>query len=342
MQPLYLGQSIYFSVYNRGKKSITLNLYDERGRRIFEELVSCSDIVLENFRPGVIAKMGFGYEVLRRINPSIILVSVSGYGQYGPYKDRPAFDPIGQAMSGLMQLTGAPLGQPIATASSIIDRVASLHATIGTLGALFHRQITGHGQVVDACLLDAGLTLTEIPVANYLLTVQDGSEPGRTTFGRGAIRARDGWVIVSPSSGAIWGRLLKAIGHPELAEDPRYAGISVAQPELRAKVLAEWVAGRAVAEVVKLLSDADVPCAPVNTVAQAAHDPHLWEREMLVEVADSVSGKMFVPGTSVKLSDTPARTGPVPVAGQDNEQIYCGLLGHSRGEMADLQNAGVV
>ena len=163
--PMVRGQSIYFTVYNRGKKSICLDMRSERGKAIFTDLVKTADIVLENFRPGTMAQMGFAYDQLKAINPRIILVSVSGFGQEGPYRDRPAFDPLGQAMSGLMTLTGTPVGQPLGTASSIIDRTTALHATIGALAALRHRDRTGQGQMVDCCLLDSALTLVEISTA---------------------------------------------------------------------------------------------------------------------------------------------------------------------------------
>ena len=161
--PMVRGQSIYFTVYNRGKKSICLDLRNPRGKEIFADLVKTADIVLENFRPGTMKAMGFDYERLRALNPGIILVSVSGFGQYGPYTDRPAFDPLGQAMSGLMTLTGKPVGQPLGTASSVVDRYTALHATIGALAALRHRDRTGEGQLVDVCLLDSALTMVEIP-----------------------------------------------------------------------------------------------------------------------------------------------------------------------------------
>jgi CoA:oxalate CoA-transferase len=157
--PLVRGQSVYFSVYNRGKKSLCLDLRNERGKEVFAGLVKTADIVLQNFRPGVMDKMGFGYDRLRQLKPDIILGSVSAFGQYGPYRERPGFDPLGQAMSGLMSLTGMPVGQPLGTASSIVDRYTSLHATIGMLAALHHRDRTGEGQEVDVCLMDSGLTM---------------------------------------------------------------------------------------------------------------------------------------------------------------------------------------
>src|ERR1700738_4187809 len=153
-EPLVRGQSVYFSVYNRGKKSLCLDMRTERGKEVFAALVPTADIVLQNFRPGVMDKMGFGYERLCQLKPDIILVSVSGFGQYGPYRDRPAFDPLGQAMSGLMSLTGAPVGRPVGTASSVVDRYTALHATIGALAALRHRERTGEGAGVRGCVVE--------------------------------------------------------------------------------------------------------------------------------------------------------------------------------------------
>src|SRR5215470_16525081 len=177
--PMVRGQSVYFSVYNRGKKSVCLDLRSAQGKDVFAALVAKADIVLENFRPGVMRAMGFDYDRLAALNRGIILVSVSGFGQYGPYRERPAFDSLGQAMSGLMSLTGQLEGKPIGTASSVVDRYTALHATIGTLAALRHRERTGEGQVVDVCLLDSALTMVEIPTSYYLATGAEGGEGGR-------------------------------------------------------------------------------------------------------------------------------------------------------------------
>src|SRR5215510_11467012 len=208
--PIVRGQSVYFTVYNRGKKSVCLDMRSEGGKEIFAALVKKSDVVLENFRPGVMRAMGFDYERLRALNAGIILVSVSGFGQYGPYTDRPAFDPLGQAMSGLMALTGQPVGKPIGTASSVVDRYTALHATIGALAALRHRERTGEGQVVDVCLLDSALTMVEIPTSYYLATGAEGGEAGRPPY-----RAKDGWVVISAAGREMEGRLMRSVGGEE-------------------------------------------------------------------------------------------------------------------------------
>src|SRR5499427_8205192 len=204
--PMVRGQSVYFTVYNRGKKSVCLDLRSAAGKDVFARLVAKADVVLENFRPGVMKAMGFDYERLSAINPGIILTSVSGFGQYGPYRDRPAFDSLGQAMSGLMTLTGQLEGKPIGTASSVVDRYTALHATIGTLAALRHRERTGEGQVVDVCLLDSALTMVEIPTSYYLASGAEGGEGGRPPF-----RARDGWIVISAAGREMAARLMKIV-----------------------------------------------------------------------------------------------------------------------------------
>src|ERR1700710_1500146 len=229
--PVVRGQSIYFTVYNRGKKSICLDMRSAEGKAIFTDLVKQSDVVLENFRPGTMAKMGFDYEALKTINSGIILTSVSGFGQYGPYTDRPAFDPLGQAMSGLMDLTGKPVGQPLGVASSVVDRYTALHATIGTLAALRHRDRTGEGQMIDCCLLDSAITMVEIPTSYYLATGEEGGEGGRPPY-----KAKDGYVVISASSKDMATRLMRiATGDDSInvggwtsregSEDPRKVAV---------------------------------------------------------------------------------------------------------------------
>ena len=338
--PFVNGTSVYFTVYNRGKKSITLNMRSEKGKELFRELVKSADVVLENFRPGVISRMGFAYETLKQIKPDIILTSVSGFGQYGPYRDRPAFDPIGQAMSGLMNVTGLREGHPILTGSPVIDRVTSLHACIGTLGALLHRQMTGEGQVVDVSLLDSGITLTEIPISHYL-----GTGAGPRDYFNSVFEARDGHVIISVTSKELWSRLFRATGHSDLAEDPEYLGFSVTaeREKERLALVREWVASRPVAEITETMVEADVPVGPVQTIPQIAQDPHLAERQMLVEVAnEDSSGTLMAPGLTVKFSQTKGEVGKVPAPGEHNDGILGGLLGLSQDELAGLKSAGVI
>jgi len=331
--PMVRGQSVYFSVYNRGKRSICLDLRHPKGKEVFAALVPKADIVLENFRPGVMAAMGFDYERLRALNSSIILVSVSGFGQYGPYRDRPAFDSLGQAMGGLMSLTGQVEGHPVGTASSVVDRYTALHATIGTLAALRHRERTGEGQLVDVCLLDSALTMVEIPTSYYLATGAEGGEGGRPPY-----RAKDGWVVIAAAGRDMASRLMKIVGGPD--DDTPLAGSSP-NADRRARIDA-WCAAHSVEEVCKALMDAGIPVAPVRTIPEVAKDPHLWAREMLVKRPDAVAGEMYLPGATVKLSKTPARVGVVPTPGQHTDEVLGGVLGYDRAALDALRAAGAI
>ena len=334
--PMVRGQSVYFTVYNRGKKSVCLDLRHPRGKEVFAALVPRADIVLENFRPGTMRAMGFDYERLKALHRGIILVSVSGFGQYGPYTERPAFDPLGQAMSGLMTLTGQPVGRPLGTASSVVDRYTALHATIGALAALRHRERTGEGQIVDVCLLDSALTMVEIPTVYYLSTGQEGGEGGRPPY-----RAKDGYVVISAAGRDMATRLMKIVdGEGAVADSTPMAGSTGADPR-RARVDA-WCAERTVDDICATLSEAGIPAGPVRTIPEVAEDPHLWEREMLVKTEDPVAGEMYVPGVTIKMSKTPGRLGPVPTPGQHTDEILSEVLGYDRPTIDELRKAGVV
>jgi CoA:oxalate CoA-transferase len=334
--PMVRGQSVYFTVYNRGKKSVCLDLRSAPGKEVFAALVRKSDVVLENFRPGVMRAMGFDYERLRALNAGIILVSVSGFGQYGPYTERPAFDPLGQAMSGLMALTGQPVGQPLGTASSVVDRYTALHATIGTLAALRDRDRTGEGQVVDVCLLDSALTMVEIPTSYYLATGAEGGEGGRPPY-----RARDGWVVISAAGRDMAARLMRLVLGEGAEVDATPLPGSSAADHRRAKV-EQWCAAHTVEEICTALMAAGVPVASVRTIPEVARDPHLWEREMLVKMDDPVAGEMYVPGVTIKLSKTPGRVGPVPTPGEHTDQVLRDVLGYDRAAIDALRREGAL
>ena len=335
-EPLVRGQSVYFSVYNRGKKSLCLDLRAPRGKEVFAALVPTADVVLENFRPGTMAQMGFGYDQLRALKPDIILTSVSGFGQYGPYRERPAFDPLGQAMSGLMSLTGAPVGTPLGAATSLVDRYTSLHATIGTLAALHHRDRTGEGQLVDCCLMDSALTMVEIPTSYYLATGEEGGEGGRPPY-----KAKDGHVVISASGSAMATRLMQIVtGNKEAAAEGWTS--RVGRGDARRKAVEAWCAENTVDHIVKTLLDAEIPVAPVKTIPQVAVDPHLWEREMLVKMDDAVAGEMYLPGATIKMSKTPGRVGPVPTPGQHTDEVLSRLLGYDSATLAGLRQEKVI
>jgi crotonobetainyl-CoA:carnitine CoA-transferase CaiB-like acyl-CoA transferase len=337
--PMVRGQSVYFTVYNRGKKSICLDMRADRGKEIFAALVRKSDIVLENFRPGTMAAMGFGYQALKALKHDIILVSVSGFGQFGPYRDLPAFDPLGQAMSGLMSLTGRPVGQPVGTAFSLVDRTTALHATIGALAALRHRDRTGEGQVIDCCLLDSALTMVEIPSIYYLDTGEEGGEGGRPPY-----RAKDGWVVISAAGRDMAARLMQIVdpGRAPAGSSAEPLNSSVGSGDERRRLLESWCAERSVSDITQTLAAAGIPVGPVRSIPEVTRDPHTWQREMLAKQPDPLAGEIHVPGLAVKMSATPGRIGPVPSPGQHTDEILASLLDYDAALLKSLRSAKVI
>ena len=340
------GQSPYWVQYNSGKKSIVLDLRQEKGKEVLRELVKISDIFIQNFRPGTIAEMGFSYEVLSKLNPGIVMLNVSAYGQYGPYRDRVGFDPIGQAIGGLMSLTGYPENPPIQTAMPIIDRITALHGTIGVLAALRERDISGQGQAIDVCLADTGFSLTEIPITHYLGTGflterrgNRGSDGLSTTY-----KTRDGWALLFAPSQNTWARLCQCIGKPEWCEDPRFADRSARRDnvEIIEEELNTWFSTRTTEEAVNLLADAGVPCSPVNDIPQAAHSPQLWERELLVDVPDALAGSIHVSGKLIKLSRSENVVGSAPTVGEHTEEILRELLHYTPEQVQQLREEGII
>ncbi len=342
--PKVRGQSAYWVQYNSGKKSLAINLRTDEGKEVLRDLVKVSDVLLQNFRPGTIETMGFGYDVLERLNPRIILINVSAYGQYGPNRDRIGFDTIGQAMGGLMWMTGSPGDPPIKTFFPLIDRITALHATIGALAALRERELSGKGQAIDVCLADTGFTVNEIPISAYL---GDGVVPQREGNGSGlnnAYQTSDGWVYIAGFSDTMWKRVCEALQKPEWLENPRFtttAGRREHVEELEA-ALAEWLGARTTADVVEYLSKFSIPCAPVNEVSQAAHQSQLHEREIMVEVPDPVAGNIYVAGKMIKLSRTPMVVGSAPMVGEHTRDVLRDVLGYAEEKIQALHHNNIM
>ena len=220
--PWVRKQSAYWVQYNSGKKSLSMDLRKEEGKEALRKLIKISDVILQNFRPGTIENMGFGYDVLKELNPRIIMVNVSAYGQFGPYRDQIGYDPIGQTMSGIAMVTGQEGMPPIRAGVPIIDRTTALHAAIGTLAALQERERSGEGQCIDVCLADTGYSYTEIPITAYHGA---GIEPRRGESAAppsGTYPCKDGWVLISAGDQHHWHRVCNALGKPEWLEDPRF------------------------------------------------------------------------------------------------------------------------
>jgi crotonobetainyl-CoA:carnitine CoA-transferase CaiB-like acyl-CoA transferase len=342
--PVVRGQSAYWVQYNSGKKSLAINLRTDKGKEVLRDLVKVSDILLQNFRPGTIETMGFGYDVLKKLNPRIIMINVSAYGQYGPYRDRVGFDPIGQAMGGLMAMTGFPDDPPIKTYFPLIDRITALHAAIGALAALREREISGEGQAIETCLADTGFTVNEIPISAYL---GDGTVEKRHGNGTGlsnAYQTSDGWIYVAAVNDAMWKRVCEALDKPDWLEDARFAtriGRTQHGSELESE-LGRWFAARTTREAADYLSGFSIPCAPINDVEQAANEPHLHEREIMVEVPDPIAGSMYVTGRMVKFGRTPMVVGSAPVVGEHTEEILRDALGYTQKRIQALQDQEIV
>ena len=340
------GQNPYWVQYNSGKKSLAMNLRQEEAKEILRNLVKVSDVFIQNFRPGTIEKMGFSYEILHGLNPGIVMLNISAYGQYGPYRDRIGFDQIGQAISGLMQLTGYPDTPPTITTMPIIDRITALHGAIGILAVLRERELSGVGQAIDVCLADSGFSLTEIPVVTYL---GNGTVPERNgSRNAGALsdvyRTKDGWALLVAPSQNIWPRLCEILNKPEWIDDVRFSSRAerAKNATVVEKELAGWFSSRTTVESVEIMSAVSIPCAPVNDVPQAANSPHIWERELLVEIPDAVAGTALASGDYIKLSRSKTVVGSTPVVGQHTEEILRDLLNYTPEQIRQLRDRQIV
>jgi crotonobetainyl-CoA:carnitine CoA-transferase CaiB-like acyl-CoA transferase len=346
--PFMDGESLYPMAYNRNKASITLDTRHAAAPEILEGLIGWADVLVENYRPGTLAAMGFGWDRLHATYPRLIVTSLSGFGQTGPLAERALFDPIAQAASGLMSLTGDPDGPPTLVGTYIADHVAGLYGAIGTLVALIARGVSGMGQRVDVASLDSLVScLGTRPMAWLMLGERPRRQASRDPYSAPAnvFPARDGHVYLHGGTDALFPRLCAAIGRPDLAEDPRYRGIADRLANvgpLEAEVAA-WTATRTRGEIEEALAAAGVPCGSVASIDEVVASPQLRARDMFVEVAHSILGRAVLTGIPVKLDATPGtiRTGP-PAAGEDNARVYGELLGLDADALARLSASGAI
>jgi len=309
--PFVGGKSLYFAALNHGKESIALDLRDAEERAIFDQLLGAADVLVENFRPGVLARLGYGWEALHARWPRLVLATASGFGQTGPLRERPAFDMVAQAMGGIMSLTGYPDGPPARVGVSIGDIAAGLFLAIGVLAALHARRDSGEGTMIDVAMLDCQLAILENALTTYLVT---GALPGRLGTRHPniapfqAFEAADGrQVVICAGHDPQFSKLCEALGRPELIGDPRFD-----TPDARRRhvdqleiELAAALRSRTAADWLERLEHAGVPCAPVNTVADAVRDPQVAARNMVVEIPDPAIGRLAVAGNPIKLAGVP-------------------------------------
>jgi crotonobetainyl-CoA:carnitine CoA-transferase CaiB-like acyl-CoA transferase len=346
--PFVDGESLYPMAYNRNKASITLDTRHPEAGPVLEQLVAWADVLVENYRPGTLDAMGFGWQRLHATYPRLVLVSLSGFGQSGPLSHRPLFDPIAQAASGLMSLTGEPDGPPLLTGTYIADHVAGLYAALGALTVLIARATTGLGQCVDVASLDALVSvLGTRPMAFAMLGERPVRRGSRDPYSAPAnvFRAGDGHVYIHGGTDALFPRLCAAIGRPELVDDPRFttiAGRLEAVDPLEA-IVGAWTGARTEDEIEAILGDAGVPCAAIADMERVVASPQLRAREMFVEVDHEVLGTLVLTGIPVKLDGTPGtiRTAP-PRAGQDTDRVLREVLGLDDDAITALRDAGAI
>lgn len=346
--PFINGESSYYMNLNRNKKGITLNLKGQ-GKEIFLEMVKKADIVIENYRPGTMEKLGIGYEDLKKINPRIIYGAISGFGHYGPYKDRAGYDIIGQAMSGLMSTTGWPGGEPTRTGTAMADVLAGLSATIGILAALRYRDVAGIGQKVDIALVDSAVASMEIINQIYLVEKRLPERIGNryeSVYPYDSFKTKDGNMVIAVGNDKLWQKLCEVMGMPEVAFEPLIdTNWKRVQKHQDVKSIVEgWTKTKTTEEIVEILLASGIPAAPINNIEQVVSDHHIADaREMFVEIEHPVAGKMKITGSHIKMSETkPGVRTPAPLLGQHNEEIYENFLGLTEQQIQTLKLEGVI
>jgi formyl-CoA transferase len=344
--PFVNGVATYYLSVNRNKKSLGLNLKSPQGREVLWRLIDRADVLVENFRPGVLKSLGFDYDAVSRRNERIIYCSVSGFGQTGPYRERAGYDVVAQGESGLMDLTGYPNEPPAKLGSSLADIVAGLYAFHGILLALLVRHRTGRGQAIDIGLVDSLVSTLTYQAMIYFAT---GRSPVRMGTRHPSIvpyecfEAKDGYVNIGVANDKHFGLLCRTLGFPELASDERFAtgpGRVTNYDELR-PIIADAVARLTRAEVMKMLGDSGIAVGAVKTVAEALDDPHLHAREMVAELTHPEYGPLRYLGIPIKLSDTPGRLGSAPpLFGEHNRDVLLDL-GFSESVIGEFERIGV-
>jgi len=344
------GRTLWWPIIARNKKSVTLNLREREGQDLARELISGADVVVENFRPGTMERWGLGYEDLSEINPGLVMVRVSGYGQTGPYRERAGFGAIGESMGGIRHVTGFPDRPPPRVGVSLGDSLAATFGAFGAVTALYNREArNGEGQVVDIGIYEAVLALMESTIPEYALA---GHVRGRT----GAIlpfvapsntypTRDDDYVVIGANADTVFARFAEAAGHPEWVEDERYATHNARgenQEELD-NMISGWTKERTVDEVLEVLKEAGVPASKVFTARDMVEDPHYAARENVVTVEDPEMGPFPMQNVVPRLNETPGKvrwTGPT--LGQHNDEVYGEVLGLSEEEREALRERGVI
>jgi len=343
------GLSLWWPVVARNKKSVTINLREDAGADLVRDLVAKSDVLIENFRPGTLERWGLGYDELAKINPQLILVRVTGFGQTGPYSSQPGYGAIGEAMGGLRYIVGDPSTAPSRVGISIGDTLAAMFASIGTLTALHARTHTGKGQVVDSAIYEAVLGVMESLIPEYVLGDYIRERTGAilpNVSPSNVFPTSDGqMVLIAANQDTVFTRLAEAMGRPELAEDERYSTHS-ARGEYQEQLdglIAEWTATLTSADLYDLMLEHGVPTGRIYRAPEMLEDAHFAAREAIVKPEHPELGEFPMQNVAPKLSDTPGEVKWVgPKLGEHNDEIFGDLLGLSDERVAELRDAGIV
>ena len=348
--PYVNGESLYYGNLNRNKKGITLNLKSPEGKEIFKKLAAKADVVLEKYRPGVMDKLGLGYDVLKEINPRLIYAAVSGFGSYGRYAMRPGYDIISQAMGGLMSVTGHPGNGPTRLVAPIGGVLGGMNLAIGILAAIEARHTTGVGQRVDVALIDSVVASLENAYQRYEVSHENPKRMGNAYASIApydSYEASDGWFVIGCGNDKLYKIFCEKILHmPELVEDPRFdCNVNRVANNLELKAIIEenFAKQRTVKECVDMILGAGIPAGPIYNVSDIMEDPHIRDdREMFIHVDHPVMGDVILNGNPVKLSDTKVGIRfPSPTLGQHNEEIL-ESLGYTAGEVEGFKEKGVL
>ncbi len=342
--PFIKGVSSYFLSINRGKKSITINLRHPEGKQIILDLAKKSDVLVENFRPGVMDRLGLGYAALRQANPGIIYAACSGFGQNSPYAARPAYDVIVQGMGGTLSITGETGGPPVRVGFSIGDIGGGIFTALGVLAALHERQKSGQGQMVDIAMMDGQIALAENAIARFLAAGEvpqriGTRHPLRTPFQ--AFPTQDGYMVLAAGQEHFWVKFCQVINRQDLLTDERFKdnpSRTKNHAQLEA-ILNEITQTKKTAEWVALMEKSDIPCGPVNSIDQVVHDPHTIAREMIIPVEHSTAGSLKVVNSPLKLSRTPVKIEKAsPELGEHTEEVLQNFLGYNQEKIKNLRS----
>jgi crotonobetainyl-CoA:carnitine CoA-transferase CaiB-like acyl-CoA transferase len=326
--PFKEGESTYFINNNRNKKSIVLNLKDPSDHQKLVEIIKSMDVLVENFRPGTMEKLGLGYEDLKEINSRLIYASISGFGQYGPYKSKPGYDIIGQAMGGIMSITGWPDSPPTRTGTAIADFLSALFCTIGILSALHARKLSGKGQQIDVSIVDSVVTAIGTILQIYLA---EGRIPKRAGNKYSfiapyeAFKAKDGWFVLGVGSESIWKKFCKTIDKEDLIDDKRFTlnADRIKNNDVLVDMINDWAGNYSVNEIIDILEEKGIPVAPINELDQIVNDPHIAvAREMIQKIVHPIAGEVDIVGNPIKMSDTPPGIySSSPLLGEHTDEI---------------------